>query len=567
MLDEIIRKHALKNAMDYGKANPGAVVGKVIAESPDAKKDMKATMQRINTIIGEVNALTKDAITSQLSKYSFAEKPKEEKKGFEIPNAIQGKVITRFPPEPSGYPHIGHAKAAFLDYEVARQYGGKMLLRFDDTNPEKESIEYVNAIKDGLKWLGVEWTGETYTSDNLSEIYATAEKLISLDKAYVCTCTQEDISKGRTEMKPCACRSLSFNDNLSRWKDMLADKYEQGTAILRFKGDLSSLNTVMRDPSLARILKTKHYRQKSKYVVWPSYDLAVVFMDSKEGITHSMRTKEYELRDELYFALLSALGKNKPELIEFSRLQIKNAPISKRMLTPLVKEKKVMGWDDPRLPTLKGLARRGILPEAIRTFVLSFGLSKVESEPSWEALLVENKKIIEPTSKHYFFVADPIRIKIKNAPIKKVTLKSHPKNESLGSREIDVADTLFIPKKDFDAIAEGETFRLKDLYNVKMITKGKDNKNATCEFAGDTGMVEKKLQWVTPDNIKCEVLVPKDLVDDAGNYREDSLEIAKGVCESSCANINENEIVQFERFGFCKLDKKSGKKVIFIYSC
>jgi len=471
MLDEIIRKHALKNAMDYGKANAGSVVGKVIAESPDAKKDMKATMQKINSIINEVNGLTAETIASQLSKYSFAEKPKEEKKGFEVPNAVQGKVVTRFPPEPSGYPHIGHAKAAFLDYEVAKQNGGKMLLRFDDTNPEKESLEYVTAIKDGLKWLGVEWSNESYTSDNLGAIYSAAEKLISLDKAYVCICSQEEISKGRTEMKSCTCRSLSCAENLSRWKDMLANKYEQGTAILRFKGDLASVNTVMRDPSLARLLKTKHYRQKSKYVVWPSYDLAVTVMDGIEGITHSMRTKEYELRDELYFELVKLLGYAKPELIEFSRLQIKNAPISKRLLTPLVKEKKVMGWDDPRLPTLKGLARRGILPDAIRTFVLSFGLSKVESEPGWEALLVENKKIIEPTAKHYFFVADPVKVTIKNAPAKKVTLKSHPKNESLGSREVEVSDTVFIPKKDFDAIAEGETFRLKDLYNVKMSTE------------------------------------------------------------------------------------------------
>jgi glutamyl-tRNA synthetase len=357
---------------------------------------------------------------------------------------------------------------------------------------------------------------------------------------------------------------LNCDENSKRWKDMLANKYEEGTAILRFKGDLASLNTVMRDPSLARILKTNHYRQKNKYVVWPSYDLAVTFMDGTEGITHSMRTKEYELRDELYFELFKLLGYGKPELIEFSRLQIKNAPISKRLLTPLVKEKKVMGWDDPRLPTLKGLARRGILPEAIRTFVLSFGLSKVESEPGWEALLVENKKLIEPVAKHYFFVADPVKITIKNAPAKKVTLKSHPKNESLGSREVEVGDTLLIPKKDFDAIAEGETFRLKDLYNVKLIKKGK---SATCEFAGDVGMVEKKLQWVTPNNIKCKVLIPKDLVDDNGNYQENSLEIAKGVCETACANINEGELIQFERFGFCKLDKKSGKKVIFIYSC
>ena len=561
-INELVRKHALKNAFDYGKANPGSVAGKVVAEFPDAKKDMKSTMQLISKIISEVNKLKKEELDKELSNYTFIEKPKEEKKGFEIKNAENGKVLTRFPPEPSGYPHIGHAKAAFLDYEIAKQYNGKMILRFDDTNPEKESQEYVDAIKDGLKWLGISWDKESYTSDHMSELYTAAEKLISIGKAYVCTCSQEEISKQREQMKPCACRALDSKENLIRWKDMLAGKYEEGKIILRFKGDFSALNTVMRDPSLARIIMSPHYKQKKKYIVWPSYDLAVVVMDALEGITHPMRSKEYELRDELYNALFDALGYKRATMIGFSRLQIKNAPISKRLLTPLVKENKVLGWDDPRLPTLKGLARRGILPEAIKNFVLSFGLSKVESEPTLEALLVENKKFLDPVSKHYFFVPDPVKIKIKNAPVKTVVLKVHSKDESLGTREIEVGEVILIPKGDFDSLKDGEIFRLKDLYNVKLLNK----KKKECEFLGD-GLVEKKIQWVTKDSPTCEILVPKDLVDSEGKFNPNSLEIVKGLCEVSCTKLKEGEVVQFERFGFCRLDRKDRDKLTFVYSC
>ena len=562
-LEQTIRKHALKNAFDYGKANPGAVVGKVIAEFPDATADMKATMKKINDVISEISHLSKSDIEKQLSNFEFAEKPKEEKKGFDVPNAVQGHVVTRFPPEPSGYPHIGHAKAACIDYEIAKQYGGRMILRFDDTNPEKESQEYVEALKEGLKWLGIEWAQESYTSDNLPKIYEAAEKLIQMEKAYICTCSQDEIGKNRAEKASCQCRSKSPAENLNLWNKMKSWKMDEGQAILRFMGNLSSENTVMRDPSLARILVASHYRQKKKYFVWPSYDLAVVVMDAIEGITHPLRTKEYELRDELYFTLFDALGYKKPNLVEISRLQIKNAPISKRLLTPLVKEKKVMGWDDPRLPTLKGLARRGILPEAVKKFVLSFGISKVESETSWEALLVENKKLLDPVARHYFFVPGPVKIKVKGAEKKKLTLKLHPKNSSFGTRELNVNDEFFIPEKDFETISEGEVFRLKDLYNVKLINK---SKTSLCEFVGD-GLVEKKLQWVTKDSIKCEVLVPKDLVDDTGIYRENSLEIAKGLCELACTNLKEGDMIQFERFGFCRLDKKTKTKLIFIFSC
>ena len=558
-LDSSILKHVLKNAFDYGKANPSSVIGKVIAECPDCKKDMKGTMRQINEEINRVSKLSKEQIKIEMSTYEYTEK-KEEKKILELPAAQTGKVITRFPPEPSGYPHIGHAKAAWLDYESARVYGGYMILRFDDTNPEKESHQYVEAIRAGLDWLGIEWTKESYTSDNMPKIYDAAIKLIQCDSAYVCTCSQDKISKGRTEGKACSCRELTRQDHLKRWNDMQAGGFDEGEAILRFSGDLQSQNTVMRDPTLARIITTKHFRQLEKYRIWPSYDLAVCIMDHIEDISHSMRSKEYELRDELYLSIFKALDWPAPQLIGFSRLSIKNAPVSKRLLLPFVNEKKVMGWDDPRLPTLKGLERRGILPAAIKEFVLSFGLSKVESEPDWEALLAHNRKLLDPESCHYFFVPDPVPLEVERLGEKILNLRLHPKKD-LGTRQIQITKELHIPKTDAIQIEQDEIFRLKDLCNVKLVKK-------TDKLVGEVvpeGIVDKKLQWIGKDRLDCEVLIPKDLLNDANEYNPNSLEKVRGYCEKGVAALSTGSVVQFERFGFCRLDKK--EPLTFIFSC
>lgn len=562
-LELIIRKHVLKNAFDFGKASAGSVVGKVIGEHMDSKKDMKNTMLLINSEISKVSKLTKEEIENEMKNFTYAEKKEEVKKSITLTDAVEGKVVTRFPPEPSGYPHIGHAKAAWIDYEGAKNHGGKMILRFDDTNPEKESYQYVEAIKEGLNWLGITWDGkETYTSDNMPKIYEAAEKLIQKDKAYVCFCKQEEISKGRTEGFGCKCRSNKIEENRENWRKMLESEISEGEAILRYKGEMESLNTVMRDPTIARILEAKHYRQLAKYRVWPGYDLAVVVMDHLEGITHSMRSKEYELRDELYKILFEDLEFKKPIQIGFSRLNIKNAPISKRLLLPLVKEGKVLGWDDPRLPTLKGLERRGILPQAIKEFVLSFGLSKVESEPSWEALLVINKKMLDPVSDHYFFVEKPVEVFVEDMKESHIEIKRNPKKDESGSRKIKIGKKIFLAHSDAKNLKEGEIIRLKDLCNIEIV---KIEKTRIVAKAKEDKQVEKKVQWVSEDSEKCTVMIPKDLLEENGEFDPKSLEIIEGRCERSVLEVQKGQVIQFERFGFCKLDNK--EKLEFIFCC
>ncbi len=551
MLKEVIRKHVLKNAFDYGKATSGGVVGKVIAESPEAKIDMKVTMLEINKIVVEVNKLSKSEIEKQIKNFTYVEKKVEEKK-IVFPNAEHGKVVVRFPPEPNGYPHIGHAKAFFLEWTVARECGGKVILRWDDTNPEAEKKEFLEAIRDGIKWLGMDWDEEVYCSDYMTKLYSLNEQLLTQGDAYVCQCSQEKVAEGREKMQRCKCADVSVSQQFIMWKKMLDGSVAKGGATVRLKADMISLNTVMRDPTLWRIIEASHYKQGNKYRVWPTYDFQGPVMDSLLGITHPLRSKEYELRDELYFYLLRKLKLREPTLVTISRLSLQNSPISKRLLKPLVESGKLMGWDDPRLPTLAGLRRRGILPQAIKNFVLSFGLSKVESNPSWERLLVENKKLLEPVAEHFFFVPDAVKLKING----KAQVEMRDKAASHNLVGVEDASAVYVPGKE---ILEGEAVRLKGFASV--------------EINGKTGNViekipEKKVQWVFVENaVKTNLLMPGELLNENGEFKEDSLKEITGYCAPSVLELQEGTVVQFERVGFAKLDKKTKSTATFIFSC
>lgn len=557
-LDSIISKFVLKNAHDYGKADAGAVAGKVIAEYPECKKDMKSTMAKVNAEIARVSRLGKEDIEEEMSKFQYAEK-KEEKKTIEIEGAEKGKVVVRYPPEPNGWPHIGHAKAFCLSWTIADNYDGKKILRWDDTNPEAEKEEFLHAIREGIRWLGLDWDDEKYSSDHMPKMYELCGKLLEQGDAYACHCLKEEISKGRETMKRCACADKPPASHLEEWKKMLDGTTPEGGIIIRLKGDMASQNTVMRDPTLFRILTAPHYRQGTKYRVWPTYDFQGAVMDSLLGITHPLRSKEYELRDELYSYLLEKLNMNIPKMISISRLAIKHAPVSKRLLRPLVEGGKLWGWDDPRLPTLAGLKRRGVTPEAIRTFVLSFGISKVESEPDWEALLAENRKVLDPIAPHYFFVPEPVELKVDGLEDHEIELKLHPKKKEMGTRKLKVTDTVYIPGSDASQLKDGEVFRLKDLCNVEITGKGEAKL-----VEGDPA--QKKLQWIS-DKLPCEVLVPGDLLDDKGEFNPKSLEKREGYCEAACASLKPGDVIQFERFGFCRLDRKEEGKLIFVFSC
>jgi len=555
--DEIkkaIRGIGLQNASEHeGKTRNDAVISKILGSRPDLRSKAKEIMPLISEIVSDINKLSLTEQKSELEN-RFPEllvvKPKQERIGLPpLEGAEQGKVVTRFPPEPNGYPHIGHAKAAIIDEEYARMYGGKLILRFDDTNPENERLEYYAAIKVGLDWLGVKYDRVKNTSDDMELIYKKGLEMIESNNAYVCTCDKETISRNRRGMVSCKCRS-GDDQNIKRWHNMF-EKFKPGEAIVRFRGDMQSENTVMRDPTLFRIIDEIHPLRIDKYRVWPNYDFAVAIEDSIDGVTHAFRTKEYELRNELYYSILDKLYMRKPKMLEFSRLEFEGMPVSKRILKPLVQDGKVSGYDDPRLPTLEALRRRGIVPEAIRKFVLSLSFTKSDTLAPFDTLESFNRKIIDVTSIRLFMVTEPVKIIVKNNNLTKVELPNHPQRD-MGKRRMEVDGNFYISGEDARTLKVGDQVRLIELYNVAITKIGSEIES---EYFGNDFRAElPKIQWIPQKSaIELNILIPKTLFVNE-KFNEGSLEIRKAYTESYYLELNEGTEIQFVRFGYCRKD-------------
>jgi len=554
---------ALRNGIEHGgKASLKAVIPKTFSDisvelidesalrafgyESDISLDKKDVPFAAESVIRLVNSLPVERQKELIKSFKFEEKEREERPLLPpLPHAESGKVVTRFPPEPNGYLHIGHAKAAFIDYEYARAYNGRFQLRFDDTNPLKEESLYYEEQKKDLRALGIRWDDELYTSDDMELLYSYCEGMLKRGCAYLCTCSEEDIKKGRSSSSECECRRRGKEENLSLWKKLLEDMSVR--AIVRLKGDMKSKNTALRDPALFRVIEAEHPRQGSRYRVWPTYDFAGAIEDSIHGVTHAFRSKEYELRDDVYFAVLECLELRKPILMEFSRLELENMPVSKRVLKPLV-EKEKMGWDDIRLPTIRGLLRRGFLPDAIKEFVLSMGFSKSEAMPSIDILEAINRKLLDPAAKRYFFVPEPIELVVSGAPELTVDLKLHPDRE-MGYKHINTKGQFFVNRGD---IAEGEEIRLKDLYNIRI--ESIDHRAYASFVSREMKGNERKIQWVTDDCFEIEVIKSNGLLKDG---KVVPLERIKGLLESAGKSIEEGQVVQFERFGFCRKDNET----------
>ena len=561
---KIIRGIALLNASEHnGKTRNDAVISKVLGSRPELRGKTKEVMPIISEIVNEVNALSLPIQKSELeSKFPelLVVKPKQDRDGLPSLDGVeQGKIVTRFPPEPNGYPHIGHAKAAIIDEEYARMYGGKLIFRFDDTNPEKERLEYYAAIKVGLDWLGVKYDHVKNTSDDIELIYKKAEEIIQSGDAYVCTCNKETISKNRREMLSCKCSTGDLSQNTKRWNDMFK-KYKPGDAIVRFRGDMHSENTAMRDPTLLRIIDEPHPIHKDKYRIWPNYDFAVAIEDSIDGITHAFRTKEYELRNELYYAILDKLKMRKPKVLEFSRLEFDGMPVSKRILKPLVEEGKVSGYDDPRLPTLEAMRRRGIVPEAIRKFVLSLSFTKSDTLAPFETLESFNRKIVDPTSIRLFIATDPVKLTVKNNNLTEIDVTNHPQKD-MGKRKIQVDGSFYISGDDAKSLKVGNEIRLLELYNIVITKVGTE---IEANMTDNTFKPQiPKIQWVPRQNVaKIEVLIPKILFVNE-QFNENSLEIKQAFTEPHYLELNVGTEIQFVRYGYCRKD--SANQVIYTH--
>ncbi len=558
-LKKEIRKMALQNAFEHGgETRDKIVLGKILGTKPEFRTKVKEISKDISEIVFNVNQLSSEEQKKEI-KENFPEilAPKEKIQGREglpeLKDAIQGKVITRFPPEPNGYPHIGHAKAAIINSEYAKMYGGKFILRMDDTNPEAERMEYHAAIKVGLEWLGIEFDIVKNTSDDMELFYEKGIELINSGKAYICTCKREDISKNRRERKACKCSMKDIDKNNKNWRKM-QEKFKPGDAVVRFRGDMKADNAVMRDPVLFRIIDGKHYTLGEKYRIWPSYDFAVAIEDSIDGVTHAFRSKEFELRKELTDTILDTLNMRKPYQGFFSRLEFKGMPISKRVIRPLIEEGKVSWYDDPRLPTLEALKRRGIKPEAIRKFIMSLGLTKANTLAPFDSLEAFNRKFVDPDSKRLFMVSNAKKLTVKNLPVSSVEIPNHPV-KNMGKRKIDVNGEFYISGDDAQNIKEGMQIRLLGLGNISI---KKDGVEFEGEFEGEKNIADiPKIQWVPQKTAhKIKMIIPKVLFK-GDEFNEDSLEELDVYTEPQYLQLKEGEEIQFVRFGYCRKDSQN----------
>lgn len=553
-----IRKIALQNAFEHeGKTQDKIVLAKILGTKPEFRTRVKEISEEIKTIVSEINQLSfeeqKKIIEENFPDILIPKEKTEEREGLPpLKNAEHGKVVTRFPPEPNGYPHIGHAKAAIINAEYAKMYGGKFILRMDDTNPEAERMEYHAAIKVGLDWLGIKFDVIKNTSDDMEIFYEKGIELINSGKAYVCTCKREDISENRRERIACKCSREDVKQSNKGWEKMFG-KFKPGDAIVRFRGDMKADNAVMRDPVLFRIIEEKHYTLGNKYRVWPSYDFAVAIEDSIDGVTHAFRSKEFELRKELIDAILDALNMRKPYQDFFSRLEFKGMPISKRILKPLIEEGKVSWYDDPRLPTLESLRRRGIKPEAIKKFILSLGLTKANTLAPFDALESFNRKFVDANSIRLFMVSKPKKLTIKKLPFSFVEIANHP-IKNMGKRKINIDENFYISGEDVENM-KGTQIRLLGLGNIKI---SKNNGELLGEFTEEESNSDiQKIQWIPQkDAHMIKILIPKQLFIDE-KFNEDSLEELEVYTEPHYLELKDGEEIQFVRFGYCRKDSQN----------
>ncbi|MDC0923140.1 glutamine--tRNA ligase/YqeY domain fusion protein [Flavobacteriaceae bacterium] len=508
-------------------------------------------------------------------------------RGFEKKN-----LRFRFPPEPNGYLHIGHLKAICLNFNLGEKYNSPVNLRFDDTNPEKEAKEYVDAIKHDINWLGFNWDKECYASDYFDQLHGWARDLIKKELAYIDSQTSEEmaVQKGtptkKGELSP--FRNRNTEESLKIFKEMLDGQHNQGEHVLRAKIDMASPNMLMRDPVLYRVMNVDHHRTKGNWKIYPMYDWTHGESDYIEQISHSLCTLEFEPHRELYDWFLDAISPIKgirPKQREFSRLNLSYTITSKRKLAELVEAKLVEGWDDPRMPTISGLRKRGYTPEALKNFALTVGISKRENVIDASLLEFCIRTHLNEVAPRAMGVMNPLKLKIINYQDEageKINFEINPQDKALGTREINFSSTLYIEKEDFQENPEdgffrlslGEEVRLKNAYIIKAVDLVKDVKGniieVLCEYdkksksgsntPESNRRVKGTVHWVSAaDTVKARINVYDRLFkvpepgkggDLKGEVNENSLEIKEAYIEPYLAESTEGQQYQFQRLGY-----------------
>lgn len=515
-----------------------------------------------------------------------------------------GRVLTRFPPEPNGYLHIGHAKSICLNFGLAQKYNGKTNLRFDDTNPVKEDVEYVNSIKEDIEWLGFKWANEFYASDYFEQLYQWAELLIQKQLAYVDDQTQEEIRANRGTVtqpgKDSPYRNRSVEENLGLFRRMRAGEFKDGEKVLRGKIDMAHPNMLMRDPILYRIIHTEHHRTGDKWCIYPMYDYAHGQCDSIEQITHSICTLEFDVHRPLYDWFIEKLEIFPSHQYEFARLNINYTVMSKRKLLQLVQEKTVMGWDDPRMPTICGLRRRGYTPESIRYFAEKVGVAKRDNVIDLSLLEFCLREDLNKRAERRMAVLNPLKVVITNYPegqVEELPAINNHEDESAGKRMVPFSREIFIeqddfmenPPKKYFRLAPGQEVRLRYAYFIKCEEVIKDAQGNVVELrctydpasrggnSPDGRKVQGTIHWVSAQHaVKAEIRLfdrlfakadPDDVeegTDWKSSINPESLKVIEGLLEPSLQNVKHLDKFQFERLGYFSVDYDSTpNKLVF----
>ncbi|MBI4017824.1 MAG: glutamate--tRNA ligase [Candidatus Aenigmarchaeota archaeon] len=544
-IDTEILGIALRNALFHGgRADVGAVIAKIMGAHPEMRKDVKNVTTLVRRIVNEVNTLGVDAQTEEAAKLgvSLEREEKQEREGLpDLPNAREDGVITRFAPNPSAPLHLGHSRALLLSGLYVKKYGGRFIVRFDDTDPRTKvpMREAYNWILEDVKWFGLKPDLVVYASDRMDVYYGIASELIKKGGAYVCDCNVEAWRSLTLAKKACPCRSLDARANESRWAAMLDGGYKEGGAVVRVKTDIAHANPAIRDWPAFRIIETPHTRVGTRYRVWPLYNFASAIDDHELGVTHVFRGQEHLANQEKQSYLFNHLKWKEPTIINYGRLFVEGIDLSKSKIIAKMKSGELGDWDDPRLGTLRALRRRGFQPQALVRIIEHVAIKPSNATISMENLSAENKRLVDFTANRYYFVGKPVAFALTGKPPKAAQLQLHPDDEARGVRNLAIGKTILLDENDVKE-NDGKEVRLKGLFNVNI-----DAAKKTLEFTNDKVMQEMpKIHWLPADqSVACKIVMP------------DASEL-NGVAENNVLDETVNNVVQFERFGFVRIDAK-----------
>ena len=570
-IEDIILKHALLNALRHGgKARTDAVVKKLLAEKPELRKNVKEIIPLVKEIVKRVNQKSLSEIEGIIRQRwpDELEAKKETGKKKELPplpEAEEGRVVTRFAPNPDFVLHLGSARPAILSYAYARKYKGRFILRFEDTDPKTKPpvLEAYELIREDLRWLNISWDAEYIQSQRMEIYYQHAQELIKRGYAYVCTHTPEEIRRMRREGIADPCSNHPPEIHLEKWEKMMKGEYGEGEAVLRIKTDPKHPDPSVRDWIAFRIIDTEKYPHPlvgSKYVVWPTYNFACAIDDHLLGVTHILRAKEHQTNTVKQSYIYKYLGWEEPVAIHFGRVGLEGTILSKSKIRAGIERGLYKGWDDPRLGTLRALRRRGILPQAIWDLILEIGVKPSSARISIENLHSMNRKYLEHIANRYMFVPEPVEIKLKwQGDTLKARIPYHPSYPERGHRTIVLSKTggsfkIFVPRRDLDRMLRVRETRLLGLATIKPL---KFPEFEVIDVSHEVRKGQFVVQWVPVDeNVKVKVIKAE---------KSDVVEIL-GLGEKSLEKLNVDARAQFFRFGFVRLDSIGEEGHVFYYT-